>query len=64
MISAELEPYQSDINFWYLPRADFMKEPTYHIHDDKIHSMIATDYFNRIQSHLNKEQYASSTTTG
>lgn len=64
MISAELEPYQTNINFWYLPRSDFMSEPTYHIHDDKIHNMIATDYFKRIQSHLNKEQHASSTTTG
>jgi len=64
MISAELEPYQTNINFWYLPRCDFMSEPTYHIHDDTIHNMIATEYFNRIQSHLNKEPYASSTTTG
>ena len=64
MISAELEPYQTDINFWHLPRCDFMREPTYHIHDDKIHNMIATEYFNRIQSYLNKEQHASSTTTG
>lgn len=64
MISAELEPYQTNINFWYLPRCDFMSEPTYHIHDDTIHNMIATEYFNRIQSYLNKEPYASSTTTG
>ena len=64
MISPDLEPYQSSINFWHVQRPDFHQAPSFHINDPKDHARIATDYFERIQSHLNKEQYASSTTTG
>jgi hypothetical protein len=64
MISAELEPYQTDINFWYLQRPDFHQAPSFHINNPKDHANIATEYFERIQSHLNKESYASSATTG
>lgn len=63
MISAELEPYQTDINFWYLQRPDFHQAPSFHINDPKDHARIAIEYFERIQSHLNKEQYAGSATT-
>jgi hypothetical protein len=64
LISPDLEPYQSNINFWNLSRPDLHQLPSFHINDPKDHARIVTDYFERIQSHLHKEPYASSSTTG